>query len=273
MRWRPARVAWSTSRPSPDYGAGSWGFESLTARHYHRSSADGDEAAGCRQAAGLRPNCDHVGGHSRATATIMAAAGFPLPLSADLEDLASAVTLVHADHHPTGSGSSLRNWAEITSHTCGEASKVGRPQRSRRPDSAPDNRFYHRPPGWARCHRPGPGEPAGRELSGAGSPLPEIGPLASRPIPQGGVARVSSKWAPLRLHAPLNLDLDEGAPRAVSGSPGQPSLRRDRRWPHSPKEAGSRLSHSRTYGTTGLVTWEPETAALDASKLAGLTAG
>src|SRR5215211_3923665 len=53
----------------------------------------------------------------------MAAAGFPLPLSADLEDLASAVTPVHADHHPTGSGSSLRNWAEITSHTCGEASK------------------------------------------------------------------------------------------------------------------------------------------------------
>jgi hypothetical protein len=149
----------------------------------------------------------------------------------------------------------------------------GRPQRHRPPDSAPDNRLYHRPPGWARCHRPGPGEPAGRELSGAGSPLPEIGPLASRPIPKGGVARVSSKWAPLRLHAPLNLDLDEGAPRAVSGSPGQPSLRRDRRWPHSPKEAGSRLSHSRTYGTTGLVTWEPETAALDASKLAGLTAG
>src|SRR5829696_2238420 len=175
MRWRPARVAWSTSRPSPDYGAGSWGFESLTARHYHRSSADGDEAAGCRQAAGLRPNCDHVGGHSRATATIMAAAGFPLPLSADLEDLASAVTLVHADHHPTGSGSSLRNWAEITSHTCGEASKVGRPQRSRRPDSAPDNRLYHRPPGRTPPRPPAPGPPGQTELSGAGPPLPEIG--------------------------------------------------------------------------------------------------
>jgi hypothetical protein len=33
------RVAWPTSRLSPDYGSGGWGFESLAARHHHRSSA------------------------------------------------------------------------------------------------------------------------------------------------------------------------------------------------------------------------------------------
>jgi hypothetical protein len=47
-----------------DYGSGGWGFESLAARHHHPSSAAYNCLADMRPGAGLRPNCDHVGGHS-----------------------------------------------------------------------------------------------------------------------------------------------------------------------------------------------------------------
>jgi hypothetical protein len=48
-----------------DYGSGGWGFESLAARHQRRWSAPCDWVAACCTAAGLRPNCDPVAGHSR----------------------------------------------------------------------------------------------------------------------------------------------------------------------------------------------------------------
>src|SRR5829696_3142676 len=38
--WRlSSRVMWPAARPSPDYGSGGWGFESLAARYHHCSSA------------------------------------------------------------------------------------------------------------------------------------------------------------------------------------------------------------------------------------------
>jgi hypothetical protein len=42
---------------------------------------------------------------------------------------------------------------------------------------------------------------------------------------------------------------------------------------HIPKQEKSRLSPSRTYAQPGLVTWEPETAALDVSELIGSPGG
>jgi hypothetical protein len=54
---------WAAACPSPAYGSGGWGFESLAARHHHRWSAACNGVAGCRRLAGLRPNCDHVGGY------------------------------------------------------------------------------------------------------------------------------------------------------------------------------------------------------------------
>src|SRR5215217_4152524 len=111
----------------------------------------------------------------------MAAAGFPLPLSADLEDLASAVTPVHADHHPTGSGSSLRNWAEITSHTCGEASKEDHSVTARPTAPLIIAFITGRPagPGAAnQDHR----QPVQAELSGAGPPQRGLVGLGQRSI-------------------------------------------------------------------------------------------
>lgn len=70
-------------------------------------------------------------------------------------------------------------------------------------DSAPDSRLYHRPPGRARCRRPGPGGAAQPELSGARSPLPEIDQARRRcPVASGPTARRADAGSPAGGAAP-----------------------------------------------------------------------